>query len=248
MPAFNEGGGIRSFLAEIAECLDGVADRVEVIVVDDQSTDDTARVVGELALEFPLPLRVVLRESNSGHGPTALAAWRSGLATGASVVLHVDGDGQFLGPDLRRAVLALSTRPELDGVHGVRRARTDPWFRKVLTAAVAAFVALTTGSRVPDVNTPLRVYRADAIRRLVEAVPADALVPHVHFSLLERRLGLRIGHVEVTSIARRGDSENGTMWGAGERKPVLPPARLRRFVVSAAREVLAQRRAGGERT
>jgi hypothetical protein len=81
----------------------------------------------------------------------------------------------------------------------------------------------------------LRAYRPAALRVLVDAVPADALVPHVHFSLAEARGGFVVRYVAVRSIPRRGSSTSGTMWGGGV-KALVPPPRLRRFVVDALRE------------
>lgn len=168
---------------------------------------------------------------NRGHGPTALAAYRAGLAVDPEVLVHVDGDGQFLGSDFPRLIGAL-TAADADVVHGVRDGRTDPWYRRALTGAVGLMIAVAAGRRIPDVNTPLRAYRPDALRALIEAVPADATVPHVHFSLAEARAGFRVRYLRVASIPRRGESATGTMWGRGAGV-TLPPKRLRAFVRTA---------------
>ncbi|QYM65211.1 hypothetical protein [Microbacterium sp. Se5.02b] len=114
-------------------------------------------------------------------------------------------------------------------MHGVRDGRSDPWYRKVLTGAVGLLIAVSAGRRIPDVNTPMRAYRPDTLRLLVDAIPADASVPHVHFSLAEARAGFTVRYLRVASIPRRGASTTGTMWGRGNAVS-LPPKRLRRFV------------------
>jgi hypothetical protein len=144
------------------------------------------------------------------------------------VLVHVDGDGQFHGRDFPRLIAALDAE-DADVVHGVRDGRTDPWYRKALTGAVGVLIALSAGRRIPDVNTPLRAYRPEALRLLVDAIPADASVPHVHFSLAEARAGFTVRYLRVASIPRRGASTTGTMWGRGNAV-TLPPKRLRRFV------------------
>lgn len=233
MPAHNEAEGLPGFLAEIREHVAPLADRVSVIVVDDLSTDATLEVLAVIGLDWP-GLSVIPSPVNRGHGPTALAAYRAALALGPDAVVHVDGDGQFEGKDFPPLIRALD---DADVVHGVRQHRTDPWFRRGLTACVGLVIALATGRRIPDVNTPLRAYRPAAIAQLVELVPADALVPHVHFSLAESRLGLRVRYVRVRSIPRRGSVANGTMWGDQPKQPMLPPARLREFSRRAAVEL-----------
>ncbi|MEW1961039.1 glycosyltransferase family 2 protein [Microbacterium sp. NPDC077644] len=229
MPAYNEAEGIRGFIDEIREHVAPLAERVSFFIADDRSTDDTARVFDGVA-----GIELQTQPTNRGHGPTALAAYSLGLASDPDLIVHVDGDGQFRGEDFVRVIRAIETT-SADVVHGVRRGRTDPWYRRALTACVGLLVAAASGRRIPDVNTPLRAYRPAALRALVDAVPADASVPHVHFSLAEARGGFEVRYVRVASIPRRGQSQTGTMWGraAGLR---LPPKRLRQFAVAALRE------------
>ena len=131
MPAYNEAVGIPGFVRELHASLAPLAERLDIVVVDDRSTDATAEVLTELASELP-GLHVITAEQNRGHGPTALAAYRAGLELEPDLLVHVDGDGQFHGADLARLVnAALDT--DADVVHGVRTGRTDPWFRRVLT-------------------------------------------------------------------------------------------------------------------
>ena len=232
MPAYNEAEGIRGFIDEIREHVSPLADRVSFVIADDRSTDDTAHVFDEIT-----DVDLQTQPANRGHGPTALAAYRAGLAIDPDLLVHVDGDGQFLGVDFVRLITAAETT-RADVVHGVRDGRTDPWYRKVLTSAVGLLIAAASGRRIPDVNTPLRAYRPAALQTLVDAVPADVTVPHVHFSLAEARGGFIVRYVRVASIPRRGESASGTMWGraAGVR---LPPKRLRQFAVAALQEAWA---------
>ena len=230
MPAYNEAEGIRGFIDEIREHVAPLAERVSFFIADDRSTDATAHVFDDDA-----DVDVQTQPANRGHGPTALAAYRAGLASDPDLLVHVDGDGQFLGTDFTRLIDAAESTAA-DVVHGVRDGRTDPWYRQVLTACVGVLIATASGRRIPDVNTPLRAYRPETLRVLLDAVPADASVPHVHFSLAEARAGFAVRYLRVASIPRRGESQSGTMWGraAGVR---LPPKRLRRFALSALQEV-----------
>ena len=228
-PAYNEAEGIRGFIEELRTHLEPLASRVGFVVADDRSSDGTAA-----ALAGVEGVIVETQPTNRGHGPTALAAYRAGLALEPDLLVHVDGDGQFLGEDFPRVMSAMQ-RTGADVVDGVRTGRTDPWYRRMLSAGVGTLIALAAGRRIPDVNTPLRAYRPRTVAALVDAVPADAAIPHVHFSLAEARGGLTVRYVTVRSIPRRGESASGTMWGQGARVS-LPPKRLRRFALSALSE------------
>lgn len=233
LPAHNEEEGIVGFLTEVREAIEATGVSPTFVVVDDLSTDGTVAAL-EAAAANGVPVTVIRSAVNRGHGPTALAAWRAGLESGAEAILHVDGDGQFLGEDFPRVLAALDG----DGVRGSRTQRTDPWFRKALTTMVKGLTAVVAGAAVPDVNTPLRVYSSAALAKLLAVVPEDALVPHVHFSINEKRLGLHMRDVTVRSIPRRGSVATGTMWGAAPKAPKLPPRRLVRFARKALAEVV----------
>ncbi|MCD2444219.1 glycosyltransferase family 2 protein [Agromyces sp. SYSU K20354] len=239
MPAYNEAVGIPGFVRELHANLAPLAERLDIVVVDDRSTDATAGVLTDLAAELP-GLHVITAEQNRGHGPTALSAYHAGLELEPDLIVHVDGDGQFHGADLARLVTA-SVDTGADVVHGVRTGRTDPWFRRVLTASVGVLVTVAAGRRIPDVNTPLRAYRPTTLRTLVAAVPEGAHVPHVHFSIAEARGGASVRYLRVASLPRRGGDAQGTMWSEGDAvvqpQPMLPPKRLREFVRAAAVEL-----------
>lgn len=233
MPAHNEQEGIAEFVLEVAAFLEPHVENLQFIVVDDRSTDETARVLADLSSTVPI---IVLRNAeNLGHGPSALRAWQAGLDSGADIVIHVDGDGQFLGRDFPRLLAALA---DADGVHGARANRTDAWYRRLLTRSVRLLARPLTGTWVADVNTPLRAYHRTVIEQLLRRVPANSLVPHVHFSILEQRLGLTISQCEVISIPRRGSVVGGTMWGAAVKPRLLPSRRLVVFAWRALWEVL----------
>lgn len=227
MPAYNEADGIGQFLPEIVAHVAPITDALDLIVVDDLSTDGTSEAIAALCL----PAVTVLRQShNRGHGPSALAAYAAGLASDVDLIVHVDGDGQFSGSDIARVIEA-AQRTGADAVHGVRHSRADPWFRRALTVSLRWAMVPWAGRPIPDINTPLRVYRPDALRALVDAVGPDAAVPHVHFSLAEARWSYLVRYVSVQSLTRRGAQATGTMWQSSGT--LLPPKRLRRFVVEA---------------
>ncbi len=212
IPAFNEAEGIGSFLLEIDDALAGV-EGVTLVVVDDQSTDATVDVLHQVSSKLRADLRVITAERNQGHGPTLLAAYRAALDSGAEHILAVDGDGQFLGSDLRRVLVLLTDGGE--GVCGVRRFRYDPWFRMLMTRVLRLYVSRYFGVPTRDANCPLRGYRAELLDELLRWIPADSLVPNLHLAVLAARRGATLVEVDVNHRVRRGAATTGTMFAGG---------------------------------
>ncbi|QOR72532.1 glycosyltransferase family 2 protein [Ruania alkalisoli] len=109
VPAYNEGpvlnGCVRSLITNGYE-------RLEVVIVDDGSTDDTPAVAAELAARYP-QVRLV-RQENAGKG----AALNRGIAVaGGEVLLFVDSDGIF-APGAVAEMLRGFDRPDVGAVCG----------------------------------------------------------------------------------------------------------------------------------
>ena len=168
---------------------------------------------------------------NRGHGPTLLEAYRQALDVNANLVIQVDGDGQFLGSDLRRVVVLLEDGA--DAVCGVRRFRYDPWFRMVMTRVVRSYVGISFGVPTRDANCPLRGYRSSLLDELLRWVPDEALVPNLYLTILAARHGVTMVEVDVNHRVRRGGNAVGTMWS--DRRSVIPK-KLLAFSARALRE------------
>jgi glycosyltransferase involved in cell wall biosynthesis len=209
IPAYNESEGIGEFLVEIDDALASAGD-VVFVVVDDCSTDGTVDVVEGVRHKLRGELIVKQMERNSGHGPTVLEAYRHALDTGASYVIAVDGDGQFLGSDVRRVLVLLEDGG--DGVCGVRRFRYDPWFRMLMTRVLRLYVASYFGVPTRDANCPLRGYRSGLLDELLRWIPDRSLVPNLHLAILAARRGATLVEVDVNHRVRRGSATTGTMF------------------------------------
>lgn len=230
MPVWNEAEGIGEFLRELNDALHGYA--VEFVVVDDRSTDNTLQILHDLAASG-FPVTVVQNDVNRGHGPSTMRALSAGLASGADVVVAIDGDGQFLGEDVREVVEALP--PGSVGiVEGVRTSRDDPYFRKVVSLTTRLLVRLRCGKSPKDANTPLRAYSCETLRVILKVIPAGASTPNLFISTYARRNGIPVKEQAVRSIPRRGASETGSTWG--KQRAFMPSKRFVKFCWGAARE------------
>jgi glycosyltransferase involved in cell wall biosynthesis len=163
-PAHDEVENIEALVAEALTGLETMAQRFEIICVDDGSTDGTAEIADRLAREHPDVVRVVHHPANRGYG----AAVRSGLgAARYPLVAFTDGDRQFRVADLS-ALLARLASGEASGapadvVAGYRIRRADPPIRLAYARVYRACLRLFFGLAVRDPDCACKLFRRGAL-------------------------------------------------------------------------------------
>ncbi len=162
IPCYNEENTLPLVLASIPRRVPGV-ERVEVLVVDDGSTDRTAEVARSLGVDH-----VVRHTCNRGLA----AAFQSGidacLRLGADIIVNTDGDNQYPQADIPRLV-----QPILDGTADIvvadRQTGTIKEFsrtKKLLQSVGSWTVARLSGLDVPDAPSGFRAYSREAALQL----------------------------------------------------------------------------------
>ncbi|NOH01860.1 MAG: glycosyltransferase family 2 protein [Chloroflexi bacterium] len=150
-PAYNDGGTIASMVAAASVACRQLTGDFEIIVVNDGSTDYTARVLEELMGRYS-ELRVITHEVNRGYG----GALRSGFsAAQKDWVFYTDGDAQY--NPLELAALANALRDGVDAVNGYKVSRHDSLMRILVGRAYHRFVKLLFGFRIRDVDCDFRL-------------------------------------------------------------------------------------------
>ena len=119
LPAYNESLNLATLLPAMATQLNGLAERLELLVVDDGSSDDTAFLVQGL-IQQGLPLRLLRLSRNFGKE----AALTAGLdAADGDVVITMDSDGQH--PIATLLEMLPVWREGFDVVYAVQRGRRE---------------------------------------------------------------------------------------------------------------------------
>jgi glycosyltransferase involved in cell wall biosynthesis len=162
VPAYNESG-------TIGDLLDAGLDLArihqwEIIVVDDGSTDDTAEQVRQRADgEY---LKLVAHKRNRGYGASLKSGIRASTAPG---IATIDSDGQHDPNDLLRLLPFLG---EYDLVVGVRHNLIHSPLSRMPGKWILKWLAdYLTGQKIPDLNSGLRLFRTDVIRKYLHLCP-----------------------------------------------------------------------------
>ena len=199
---YNEEGNIEHAVTSALAVLADVADRYEVIVVNDGGRDRTGAIADRLAAANPY-VRVVHHPVNRGYG----AALRSGFAAAAHpLVVLVDGDNQF---DLNELPLLLRAASGADIASGYRIARRDPAFRRIYAFLYNRVARLLFNIPVRDVNCGFKIYRRDLLGRLLPQLRSTGALINVEMLARARRLGARVTEVGVHHFPRETGQPTG---------------------------------------
>jgi glycosyltransferase involved in cell wall biosynthesis len=160
-PAYNDGGTIASLVITSIKVAATLTDDFEVIVINDCSEDDTAKILDELARIYPDRVRIVHHETNRGYG----GALRTGFATATKdFVFYTDGDGQYDPTEV--TLLWEKMAADVDWVNGWKISRSDPLHRIIIGRIYHHIVKLLFGLKVRDVDCDFRLMR----RRIFDVV------------------------------------------------------------------------------
>ncbi len=159
-PAHNEEANLEGLVEEALAALPALADRFEIIAVDDGSRDRTPAIADELEARHPGLFRVVRHRTNLGYG----AALRSGFrAARFDLIAFIDGDRQFKVADVGRLTGRLAAADDPDVVVGFRLKRADPpirrWYARVYRLSNRVFF----GVRVRDIDCACKLFKREAL-------------------------------------------------------------------------------------
>jgi glycosyltransferase involved in cell wall biosynthesis len=210
--AYNEAGTLEQTLERVGD-LDYA---VELIVVDDGSTDGTRELLDRLVAEARLPgLRVHRHERNRGKGAAVRTAL--GASTGDVVVIQ-DADLEYDPRDLPHLL-----RPILEGhadvVYGTRLRGGQPQRAHLFWHyAGNRFLSLLTdvlyNTTISDMEVGYKAFRGDLIRSLSLVSDDFTIEPEITAKLLRLR-GLRLYEVPISYYGRNYEEGKKINWRHG---------------------------------
>jgi GT2 family glycosyltransferase len=192
IPAYNEAENLARVVAELRR----LAPEVDVLVVNDGSTDATADLLPGLRVSWLTMTRRV------GVGGAVRAGLRYAVRQKYSYVVRVDGDGQHRISDIPRLLAPVSSN-QLDAVIGSRflaRRRRRRTLLRVAQTLLAVCLTATTRRRITDPTSGFCLFGPRAVRLLARHHPTGYAEPEL--ILLLHRGGLRVGEVPIRTRPR----------------------------------------------
>ena len=201
IPAYNERATVHELLRRVAEAPLPEGLDLEMVVVDDGSTDGTRELLGELAeAGDPVPFRLILHEKNSGKG----SAVRSGLAAGTGDLLLIQDADLEYDPREYPNLLAPILDGEADVVFGSRFLggphRVLFFWHSLGNRALTMLSNMLSDLNLTDMETCYKVFRREALEGVELRSKRFGIEPELTAKMAKR--GARIWEVPITYSGR----------------------------------------------
>jgi glycosyltransferase involved in cell wall biosynthesis len=229
IPAYNEEGGIQEIMERILAVRPGLAqvgvDDLELIIVDDGSSDRTPEIV--LAQR---DARLIRHAKNGGYG----AALKTGFAAARGEWIgFMDADGTY-PPEYYPALFEAAKREEADIVIGSRMAGAKsemPAVRRLGNLIFARLVSLISARRITDSASGMRIFKKAILPTIYPLPDGLNLTPVMSTRALHERLTMvevpipyseRVGRSKLSVVKDGMRFAQSIVWTALHYNPVRP--------------------------
>lgn len=187
VPAWNEEKHLGKLVLELCEM------GMDVLVVDDGSTDGTAKVAEESGAI------VMIHEKNRGKGESLADGYRFAGEEGYDAVVTLDADGQHDPADVPRFLDTYNRTgiPVLIGNRMHDRARM-PIIRRITNRVMSKVLNRHMDQFVPDTQNGFRLYQTDVVLMVIPETKGFAAESEILLKLDE--IGIRMGAVPVAAV------------------------------------------------
>jgi glycosyltransferase involved in cell wall biosynthesis len=227
MPVHNEEACVAQVVESWLSVLTDLQVNFLLIVLDDGSTDNTAKTLDRFADDTRV---CIVHQANAGHGPTIIRGYRQ-ATNAADWVFQCDSDNEMSPESFS---LLWEQRSDYDAVFGYRQGRQQSQGRSLVSFCSRLTVRLLFGAGVRDVNTPYRLIRSTVLEPIIERVPPDTFAPNILISGAIARAGVPILNIPVPCRPRQsGCSINTWKLSKGSIRSFAQTWQCRKQVASA---------------
>jgi len=162
IPCFNEADSLPVSLGALPRSVPG-CDRVEWLVIDDGSSDDTAEVAKKLGVDH-----IIRHPTNRGLAAAFMTGLDTAVAHGADIIVNTDADNQYDARDIETLVKPIiEGRAEfVIGARPIDATRHFSWLKRRLQSLGSFVVRLASRTSVADAPSGFRAMTRDVALRL----------------------------------------------------------------------------------
>jgi glycosyltransferase involved in cell wall biosynthesis len=197
LPSFNEGETIKDVVLKTKGVLQKTAEKWEIIVVNDGSTDSTKETVEELQKEDPR-IRLINHDENRGYG----ASFKSGLYNSKyEWISFIDSDGQF---DFAEITNFLDKQKETgaDLVIGYYKKRRVSKFKIITSKIWELSILVLFGLKVHDIDCGFKLISKKVADKIPRLESERGAFISSEFLIKAKKANFKIAEVPVTHYPR----------------------------------------------
>ena len=194
IPAYNEEESIKNVLGDIRSVMNRTKKSYEIIVVNDASTDNTENIVSKSK-----EIKIITHERNQGYG----ASLKDGIrkARGEWIII-TDSDGTYFIKDITKLLKHTNGH---DMIIGARKSKNVPLLRRPAKWILKRVSNYITNTRIPDLNSGLRVFRKDLAYRFWNLFP-DGFSFTTTITIAALCSGYEVKYININYLKRKGKS------------------------------------------
>lgn len=205
LPSYNEEKNIKTTTLKVKKVLEKVADKWEILIINDGSKDKTGEIADNLANKFKNKIRVIHHTPNRGYG----AALKSGLyGCKYTWIAFIDADGQF---DFSEVPSLIQKQKETgaDLVVGFYKKRAVPFYRKLNTFAWQVVVRILFGLNVRDIDCGFKLISKKVVEKIPKLESERGAFISSEFLIKAQKLKFKIVEIGITHHPRLAGKGTG---------------------------------------
>jgi len=202
-PLVNEEGNVENTTRKALQVLNQLKlEDFEIILVNDGSTDGTAKIIDRLSKEN-LKVRGIHHPKNLGYGE----ALKSGFYNAKfDYIVYTDGDGQF---DFKEVTKFLESIKTNDLLIGYRIKRQDPLFRILFKKGWSLSLFTMFGLTLKDVDCGFKMIKREVLEKIPHLESARGAMINAELAIKAKKYGFKVGQVGVNHYPRLSGKPTG---------------------------------------
>ena len=206
-PAYNEEKNLENTLKNTVPVLREIAQKWEIIIINDGSKDKTEEVAKKLIKKYSQDdIRLINHNPNRGYG----AALKSGFYNAKySWITFTDADGQFDFKDIK-TLISTQNKTKADLVIGYYLGRKVPFIRKFGSFCWQLAVFILFGLKVRDIDCAFKLFRKEVVNTIPKLEAERGPFISSEFLIKAKRKRFKIVEVGVHHFERQAGASTGS--------------------------------------
>lgn len=202
IPVYNEEANFNELIQRTLLTCRSMGRPFEIILVDDGSSDRSAELISQAALDNAGEILGVLLNRNYGQHAAVLAGFAHARG---EIIVSLDADLQNPPEEIVKLVRKMDEGFEVLG--SVRVPRRDSLFRRLSSYIINRLTAQVTGVVMHDYGCMLRAYRRHIVQAMLQCHEHSTFIP-----VLANSFARRTAEVEVQHMERKSGSSKYSLW------------------------------------